>query len=385
MLLFKLAFKNLIAAGLRTWLSVGVLAFAYILIIFYNGLLDGWNQQARTDSIAWEFGHGQLWHADYDPYDPFSIQEAHGEIPKEFKENLVPILVRQATIYPQGRLQSVLLKGIPANQNILVLPTRSLLESSDGTIKAIIGSQMATSTKLKKGSTVLMRWRDKNGTFDAMEIEIADVFQTNVPAVDNGTIWVDMSTLAKITGIEGMATYLVASKDFTKPNSSNWIFHSQSSLLKSIDDIIAPKKISGYIIYTMLLGLAFLAIFDTQVMSIFRRQKEIGIFIALGMTRWQVVRMFTIEGSSNSLLGAAAGAVFGTPLFIYFARNGIVMPDYAQSSGIVMSQTMFPAFGVGLVVTTIVLVIIASTVVSFLPARKIAKMDPTLALKGKIQ
>src|SRR5690554_869328 len=279
MLLFKLAFKNLIAAGLRTWLSVGVLAFAYILIIFYNGLLDGWNQQARTDSIAWEFGHGQLWHADYDPYDPFSIQEAHGEIPKEFEENLVPILVRQATIYPQGRLQSVLLKGIPANQNILALPTRSLLESSDGTIKAIIGSQMATSTKLKKGSTVLMRWRDKNGTFDAMEIEIADVFQTNVPAVDNGTIWVDMSTLAKITGIEGMATYLVASKDFTKPNSSNWIFHSQSSLLKSIDDIIASKKISGYIIYTMLLGLAFLAIFDTQVMSIFRRQKEIGIFI----------------------------------------------------------------------------------------------------------
>jgi putative ABC transport system permease protein len=31
------------------------------------------------------------------------------------------------------------------------------------------------------------------------------------------------------------------------------------------------------------------------------------------------------------------------------------------------------------------LVVIASTIVSFLPARKIAKMNPVLALKGKLQ
>jgi len=53
-LAFQLAYKNLIGSGLRTWLNVGVLSFAFVIMIFYNGLLDGWDQQAKLDSIAWE-------------------------------------------------------------------------------------------------------------------------------------------------------------------------------------------------------------------------------------------------------------------------------------------------------------------------------------------
>ena len=40
-LAFQLAYKNLMGAGLRTWLNVVVLSFAFVLIIFYNGLIDG--------------------------------------------------------------------------------------------------------------------------------------------------------------------------------------------------------------------------------------------------------------------------------------------------------------------------------------------------------
>lgn len=385
MLLFKLAFKNLMAAGLRTWLSVSVLAFTYVLIIFYNGLMDGWNQQARTDSIAWEFGQGQLWHSDYDPYDPFTLQDAHGKIPESTKEHFVPILVRQATIYPQGRLQSVLLKGIPANQQLLALPTQALHSEEDGPIEVVMGTRMAKSAKLNIGDRVLMRWRDKNGTFDALQAEVADIFQSNVPSVDNGNIWVSMETLYEMTDFENEATYLVLNEGYTHTDIAGWEYKSLGTLLESIDNLIASKKVSGYIIYILLLGLSLLAIFDTQVLSIFRRQKEIGTYIALGMTRWDVVRMFTIEGSASSILGAGVGAVIGTPLFFYLAKNGIAMPAATQNMGITMSQTMFPAFGVGLVVVTIVLVVLASTIVSFWPARKIARMDPTLALKGKIQ
>ena len=71
---FQLAYKNLVGAGLRTWLNVSVLSFAFVVIIFYNGLIDGWNLQARNDGIAWEYGNGHLLNEAYDPYDPLSIQ-----------------------------------------------------------------------------------------------------------------------------------------------------------------------------------------------------------------------------------------------------------------------------------------------------------------------
>ena len=145
------------------------------------------------------------------------------------------------------------------------------------------------------------------------------------------------------------------------------------------------KKVSGSIMYLLLLAIALLAIFDTQVLSVFRRQKEIGTYIALGMTRSQVVGLFTVEGSMYSLLAMLVGSILGIPLFAYLAKTGIAFPAASQDMGIALADRIYPVFGVQLVLTTILLVVIAATIVSFLPARKISKMNPVLALKGKLQ
>jgi len=54
----KLALRNLIGAGLRTWLSVIVLAVILILIIWQYAIIDGWDRMAVRDMIAWEIGGG---------------------------------------------------------------------------------------------------------------------------------------------------------------------------------------------------------------------------------------------------------------------------------------------------------------------------------------
>jgi len=104
MIAIKLAFKNLLGAGLRTWLNVSVLSFAFVLIIFYNGMIEGWNRQGRNDTKDWETGQGQFWHPEYDRYDPFTIRDSHAqlsdEITNQIKEDkLTPVLITQATAY----------------------------------------------------------------------------------------------------------------------------------------------------------------------------------------------------------------------------------------------------------------------------------------------
>ncbi|MGB1038405.1 MAG: ABC transporter permease, partial [Bacteroidia bacterium] len=59
--------------------------------------------------------------------------------------------------------------------------------------------------------------------------------------------------------------------------------------------------------------------------------------------------------------------------------------ENVQDMGIPISDTMYPVFGLGLIITTILLVIISATIVSYLPARKISKMNPVDAIKGKLQ
>ena len=129
--------RSLIGNGLKTWLNVFVLSFTFVLIIFMQGLLEGWNRQALNDTIKWEIAGGEYWSLKYDPYDPFSLDSSAVVLPSSLKaeynaHQIEPVLFSLGTIYPGGRMQSVLLKGIRPDQHLLALPT-GLLKSKTRT------------------------------------------------------------------------------------------------------------------------------------------------------------------------------------------------------------------------------------------------------------
>ncbi|MCU0376671.1 MAG: FtsX-like permease family protein [Bacteroidales bacterium] len=390
MMAFNLAFRNLLGAGLRTWLNVIVLSFSFVIIIWTKGLLQGWDRQARHDMIKWEIGGGQYWHASYDPYDPFTLSDSHGAIPEGLAAiasdtSIVPVLIAQGTIFPAGRMQSVLIKGIPPEQKILALPTEKLV-SADNDIPAIIGSSMAENTRLGEGDYVTLRWRDRNGTFDATEIRIAGLFETTVPTVDVGQVWIPLEKLREMMLLPGEATVLIAGELTGEVSvTDEWVFKDHKTLLADIEQIIKAKGSMGVIIWGILLLLAMLAVFDTQVFSIFRRQKEIGTYVALGMTRGEVVKLFTIEGAMNSVLAAAVGAIYGIPLLTLQAVNGISIPVKSSDYGLAMAEKLYPVYSIGLIAGTVLIVMLVTTIVSYWPSRKIARLNPTEALRGRMQ
>ena len=386
----KLALRNLIGAGLRTWLSVLVLAIILILVIWQYAIIDGWDRMAMRDMIAWEIGGGQIWTEDYDPFDPFTLEDSHRTLPQSFvdeiqKGNMAPILITQASIYPGGRIMSILLKGIDPAQQVSELPTGKLIAVGED-IPAIIGTSMARDTKLTTGDYITVRWRDVDGTFDATELKIVEVFRCDVPAVDNGQIWIPIESLREMTQMPGEATMLVINQDYTWEGAEEgWLLRDHEYLLQEMTAMIKMKKVGGSIFYIILMLLAMLAIFDTQVLSIFRRQKEIGTYMAMGMTRGQVVRLFTVEGAMHSILAVVLGAIPGIPFLAWMAKVGYSMPAGADSMGLPIAETIYPAYSIGLIISVMLLVIITTTIVSYLPSRKISKMNPTEAIKGKLQ
>ena len=124
MLIIRTAFKNIIGAGRATRLNIAVLSFVLVIMTAYNGMLDGWIAESRRDTIDWDAGWSQLWHPNYDKYDIFTLPDAHGKIPIQIDNALqagtaTPVLVIQASVYPQGRMLNIQLKGIDPEQQIL--------------------------------------------------------------------------------------------------------------------------------------------------------------------------------------------------------------------------------------------------------------------------
>ncbi len=389
MLILKLALRNILSAGLRTWLNVIALSFAFVAIISLQGFYDGLNDQVEHATIDALYGGGQYWQKGYDPYDPLSLEDAHAPIHQQLQTLIdekaaTPILMRTATIYPQGRFRSIILKGIDPDQTILSIPSSLLRTGPDG-IPGLIGSRMAKSAGLKKGDLVTVQWRDVHGTFDARDVRIVEVFSTTVQDIDNEQIWIPLDQLQQFTHMTNQATIVVLKKDIPPvDNIPGWEFKNLGFLLQDLHAMVRMKSIQGSIMYLLLLFLAMLAIFDTQVLSIWRRRKEMGTLMALGMTRTKIIELFTLEGALHSLLAALVGAFYGIPLLAYIANKGFALPPQTDNFGFAIGEKLFPAYSPALVAGTTLLVCCVTTIVSFLPTRKIAHLKPTDALRGKL-
>lgn len=395
MTVLKLALKNLLGAGLRTWLNVFVLSLSFVLIIFSQGLLEGMNKQAEEAMIAVEVGGGHVQHPVYDRYDPLTLTDAHGPVPAPLAAlaaagRAAPVLVIQGTIYPEGRLFTVQIKGIEPAQTVLDIPTSFLsadAASPGDEIPALIGDRMAELTGLGAGDSFTVRWRDARGTFDARDATVVQVMKTSVQTVDSGQIWIPLARLQAMAGLEGQATFVALAQDTPAPAAgdlSGWTFRDPDYFLADLHAMVESKSAGSSIIYVIFLALAMLAIFDTQVLSIFHRRREMGTLMALGFTRNKLIGLFTLEGMINGVLAALVGAVYGIPLLSWMARTGWALPGDTDSYGFAIGERLFPSYSLALVAGTTLLVLLTTTVVSFLPTRRIAKLKPTDALRGRM-
>ena len=389
-MLFKIALKNLLGARLRTFLNVLVTAFSFFLILFMSAMYNGMLQHAKQVTMDTEIAGGAYWHPEYDPLDPLTFEDAHS-VPPAAVQALVdekkafPVLVSQASIYPSGRIMPAIMKGILPGQNIVNIPTDALSGHEDIAIPVLIGKGMASDTKLEVGDAFTIRWLDADRTYDANEGTVVHIMDTENFKLDMGHIWIPLNKAQAMLAMEGEATYVTYEKGVSPvQNKGDWIPRDINYLVQDMEAIIEADKPGAQVMYMVLLALAAMGIFNAQVLSIFRRGKEIGTLMAMGMTRSRVVGLFTLEGGLNAVLSAVVTLIVFGPILWYFGVYGIPLPiDYSEM-GMIVAKRLIPVYTIGLVVSTTILVSIIVLIVSYIPSRRIARMKPTDALRGKV-
>ena len=97
-----------------------------------------------------------------------------------------------------------------------------------------------------------------------------------------------------------------------------------------------------------------------------RRTQEIGVRIALGATRWEVIRLAISHAMGITAAGASLGAVlaYGTGLAMQSALFGLVKPSVMTLATVVVGLSL------------------AAVMAAYLPARRAARLDPTVALRN---
>ena len=391
-MLFKIAIKNLLGAKLRTWLNVFVTALSFFMIILFSAMYDGMREHAKQVTIDTEIAGGAYWHPEYDPLDPMTFEDAHSALPGDVQslvdqKKAFPVLVSQASIYPGGRIMPAIMKGIPPGQNIVNMPTDALSGHDDIAIPVLIGKGMASDTKLNVGDSFTIRWLDTDRTYDADEGIVVHIMDTENFKLDMGHIWVPLEKAQTMLAMEGEATYVTYAEGLSiVENKGDWVPRDVKYLIRDMEALIKADEPNAAIMYIILLALAAMGIFNAQVLSIFRRGKEIGTLMALGMTRSRVVGLFTLEGGLNAFLAVIMTVILFGPVLWYFGAYGINLGiDYSEGQmGLIIAKRLIPVYSIGLLITTTIIVSIIVLIVSYMPSRRIARMKPTDALRGKV-
>jgi predicted permease len=142
--------------------------------------------------------------------------------------------------------------------------------------------------------------------------------------------------------------------------------------IATLDDVVA-RSIAEPRVYTWLLGafaalaalLATIGLYGLVAYAVSQRTHELGVRVALGATRLEIVRLVLREG----LWLAAGGTVLGLGGAFAATRMLVTLVKGAQPNDPVTF----------LAVTTVLLT--AALVASYLPARRAARLDPIAALR----
>ena len=157
---------------------------------------------------------------------------------------------------------------------------------------------------------------------------------------------------------------------------------SQSDLTDWVRKLVMEKEKGGSVLFALLLFLSCLGIYNAQTLSVFKRHKEIGMLMALGMRRASVVLLFTLEGVLTSVLAMGAALVLGAPLLYWTATTGLAL-DHAEGMGMPLPERLLAHYSVELVLVTLSVILVITALAAWYPTRRIARLEPARALAGR--
>ena len=384
---WNIANKNFYRQGLRAFLNVLVTALSIIALIFMLSLLNGFQAQATRNLVSTDVGGGHYRVPGLDILTPTEWEDYTVTVPHVLESlpntDKAEVLVQQGQLYPNRRLFPVQLRGIEMEQSLLILPLAGLKKYDDkpgDMIPVVVGVKMARKAHLKKGDTVVLKWRDKGGAVDARDVLIVDVGDIINPRVDDGVVWLRLDHLRSMTDRDNEVSW-VAVREYLGP-VSGYEFHGIELLMSDLLALLRQDRINSKILWGILMVLVCTSVFNTQILNIFKRQKEIGTLMALGMEPGRIVRIFTLEGVLAALWALVLAVLLGVPFFIWFQGVGFDVTHLSEAS-FPIRETIYPDYQPREIFISVLIVLVLIVVSAWVPVKKIIRLDPTLALRGR--
>lgn len=403
--LIKIAWRNVWRQRRRTILIAVAMGVTMSLLVFYDGLIVGFEQAIYGNAIQLMGGNIQVHAPGYsekssrtpllpmeNPDQVVQVAEAHSDVVMATKRIITGGLVTNR----EGAF-SVSIVGVETDKESQISPVAQnissgrYLNADDGDL-IVIGQGLATAMEIGVGDRITMVGTSTHEQTRQRTMTVVGIYDVGVPSVEKTTIYMSLNEAQQLFNLNGQVTEVVISlkQIGQEPGVVNTLNRAQlpyevatwvttvPELKQTMDMKTSVMGVFGVI----MLGIAAIGILNLLTMAVFERTREIGVLGALGLKPRQITLLFLMEGILIGVVGAVFGAILGTIINGLLGYYGI---DYSQFADL----TEFTALISGRIYSQLVplkvlqhalTVAIIAAIAALYPAREAARREPAEAL-----
>jgi ABC-type lipoprotein release transport system permease subunit len=259
----------------------------------------------------------------------------------------------------------------------------------------VVSQKLVEKLKLKFNSKIVLQIQDLHGNIAPAAFRIAGIYKTSNTAYDEFNVFVRKSDLYQLTGIDSTSAHEVAillkdyllakqvatdlQKKFPALEVKTW--KERSTLLSYLNEAMDQYL---YIIMIIILIALLFGIVNTMMMAVLERIRELGMLMAIGMSKARIFLMIVLETILLSITGASIGLALGLFAIRYFGTHGIDLSIWSKGlEQVGFDPIIYTSIDRFFVAIVVILVLATGMLASIFPAMKALRLKPVEALRDE--
>jgi ABC-type lipoprotein release transport system permease subunit len=404
-LYLRLAWRNVWRHSRRTMIIMLAMGLSLALMMWYDGMIEGFNQAIYGNAIRVLGGNIQIHAAGYreniasNPLLPLTNDTAVVQTALT-----APEVVSATRRIQTGGLASdregafpISIVGIepeaeaPVSLIAANVKAGRYLTSNDAD-SILIGRGLADAMSLQVGDRLTLVGSDVHKQNRQRSMTVVGIYDLGLPTTEKKTVYISLAEAQTLYGLPGQSSEIVVNLKklgqerrvvaALAPALPGYEVEDWSQNFPELETALSNKNAIMTIFSVVIMLIAGIGILNLLLMAVYERTREIGLLAAMGLKPRQIANLFLLEGGLIGVMGVVVGVFFGLALNGSLGRIGI---DYGQFANVteymaLISGKVYPTLGLPGLPGRALTVIIICVLAAWIPSREAAHREPAEAL-----
>jgi ABC-type lipoprotein release transport system permease subunit len=404
-LYLRLAWRNIWRHRRRTLIVVLAIGLTTMLLVFYQGLLAGFDQAIYGNAIKVLGGNVQVhapgYNAHTDKYPMLPLEDDQAVV--ESALDAPQVLAATRRINTGGMASNR--KGAFAISIVGIEPEAELsaslvgqrigqgryLQADDGDV-VLIGQGLADAMEIGVGDRFTLVGRATHNQMRQRTMTVIGIYDLGMAEIEKGAVYVSLAEAQTLYLAPGQSTEVVlwlrelgqeaAVMRALAPSMSAYEVTSWKTNFPELTQTMATKGAVMDVFGVIMLAITGIGTLNLMLMAVYERTREIGVLAALGLKPGQISWLFLLEGIMMGIIGALFGLGLGLAINALLGQVGFDFGQFTDMTDYMalIDGRIYPTLGIEKAPRYVLTAVVISILASFYPARQAAHREPAVAL-----